>query len=104
MSNNKIDVINALEALKENYMAHRRGTLDSRVEEKIKENVFKICKELYCAQGLDVFQKTTNSMVNDWKQALACDIRFGREDSADKNLLKLVTMELVLSHPLLQKD
>jgi hypothetical protein len=99
-----MSTIEFIEDVRNTLKPYNRGLLEPKVEEKIRENVLDISSQLIRNQGTEKFIEITKLMQKDWKEALAQDIRFGREDDAQKAITKLLTLELVLSHPALKHN
>ena len=95
--------IQFIEDIRNTLEPYRRGLLEPVVEKKIKENILEISSQLISSQGPKKFIEITKSMQKDWKQALSSDIRFGREEEVQKAITKLLTLEMVLSHPSLRE-
>ncbi|EPZ49222.1 hypothetical protein M902_0769 [Bacteriovorax sp. BAL6_X] len=80
-----------------------RGKIDINIERKIRENVFEIMEELYGNATPANFIKTTKLMYRDWSQSYSEDIRFGRDEDADKAMIKLSIFEWIVSLPSVQE-
>lgn len=79
-----------------------RGRVESNIEKKIRESVFDIIQQLYKNTNSEKFINTTKLMYRDWSQSYSEDIRFGRDEDADKAMIKLCIFEWVLSLPSVQ--
>lgn len=80
-----------------------RGKIDINIERKIRENVFEIMEELYGNTTPANFIRTTKLMYADWSKSYSEDIRFGRDEDADKAMVKLSTFEWIVSLPSVQE-
>lgn len=98
---NFIEELNQLQdQMKELY----RGKIGSEIESKIRNNVFEIMGKLFSnSHDSSKFLHTTTLMYKDWSQEYSEDIRFGREENANKVMVKLSTFEWILSLPSVQK-
>ena len=99
-----MDFLTELEQLKQQTQDFHRGRLPAEIERKIRENVFEIFQQMYRNVGLQRLLETSTLMYKDWSQAYSEDIRFGREEDADKAMIKLSTFEWILSLPSLKKE
>lgn len=85
--------------LKDTFLIHTREKLPSDVEEKIKRNIFEIYERLSQKLSSSELLEKCEELVDQWQREHSENYRFGRTDEASKSLLKLVTMELILSRP-----
>ena len=98
-----MEFLKELEGLKAQTNVLSRGRINSLVETKIRNNVYDIMTKLFTNAGPQKFLATTKLMYRDWTQELSEDVRFGREESVDKAMIKLSTFEWILSLPSIQK-
>ena len=99
-----MNFLEELQTLKQQTANFQRGTLKPEVEKKIRDNVFEIMEKLYRNVGPQRLLETSKLMYKDWSHAYSEDIRFGREEEANKGMIKLSTFEWILSTPSLAKE
>lgn len=92
-----------LKELQKQAMCLYSGKLNINIEKKIRENVFEIMAKLYTNTNSENFIRTTQLMYRDWGQSFSEDIRFGRDEDADKAMIKLSTFAWIVSLPSVQK-
>ena len=98
-----MDFLEELKQLKVQTSNLSGGKVDKDIEKKIRENVFEIMQRLFSNTNPEKFMNTTQLMYRDWSQSYSEDIRFGRDEEADKAMIKLSTFEWVVSLPSVQK-
>ncbi|EQC48704.1 hypothetical protein M899_1035 [Bacteriovorax sp. BSW11_IV] len=98
-----MEFLKELKELQKQASGLNRGKIDINVERKIRDNVFEIMEMLFTNATPEKFINTTKLMYRDWSQSYSEDIRFGRDEDADKGMIKLSTFEWVVSLPSVQK-
>lgn len=99
-----MDFLNELETLRQQTENFHRARLPFAIEKKIRDNVFEIFQKMYHNVGMQKLLQTSQLMYQDWSRAYSEDIRFGRQQEADKAMIKLATFEWILSLPSLKKE